>query len=464
MEKESMSPSQEVLEQLQERILGLVISTTHPEYNLRRNDRHLMVDSYPLFIVRVKNPEDIIETITLAKENNWPIAVRSGGHSTRSLGAGDQSVLIDLSDMNQIEIDLENNTAKIETGATFGEVAGALQPHGLALTAGDNATVGVGGLSQGSGIGYMVRKYGLTSDRIQSADLITADGQNIHISEDENQELFWGFRGGAGNFGIATSVEFKLHPGGEVMGGSIFYEGAHAQDLYDVVRLANEAPEELTVIVRIMSASFLPFIPENLKDKKLLAVSFCYAGDLAAGEEIVAPFRKIGKILMDTIQTQPYVNLLEAHEGKRGYVGQSAYMRSFDLEKAQVVTEIVNADSSPLSPSIGMRILGGAVARTPKEISTYAHRDKPYLIQVHTFYIAEEQAPAARRIIETAWRKMAPFSEGVDVNIIGNQGPVPLEKIYTPDTLRRLVQLKQQYDPENVFHQNLNIPPETQTE
>lgn len=251
MEKEIVLPSEETLGQLQEKILGKVLSNTHPEYNLRRNDRHLLIDSYPLFIVRVKTPEDIIETVLLAKENNWPIAIRSGGHSTRSLAAGHQCVLIDLSDMNQIEIDIENQTARIETGATFGEVAGALQPHDLALTSGDNATVGVGGICQGSGIGYMVRKYGLTSDRILSADLIMADGKKIHISEDENQELFWGFRGGAGNFGIATSVEFKLHQGGEIIGGSIFYEGAYAKDLYEVVHLANKAPEELTVMISL---------------------------------------------------------------------------------------------------------------------------------------------------------------------------------------------------------------------
>lgn len=214
MEKEMIGPSQEVVHQFQKRIQGSVLSNTHSEYDLRRNDRHLLVDSYPLLIVRVKSPEDIIETITFAKENKWPIAIRSGGHSTRSLGAGDQSVLIDLSDMNQIEIDAEKMTAKIETGATWGEVAGALQPYGLALTSGDNETVGVGGISQGSGIGYMVRKYGLTSDRILAADLITANGEKIHINENENQELFWGFRGGAGNFGVAATVEFKLHPGG----------------------------------------------------------------------------------------------------------------------------------------------------------------------------------------------------------------------------------------------------------
>lgn len=249
-----------------------------------------------------------------------------------------------------------------------------------------------------------------------------------------------------------------------MIGGSIFYEGTHAEDLYEVVRLAHEAPAELTVMVRIMSASFLPFIPEHLRDKKLLAVNFCYAGDLAAGEEAIAPFRQIGQILLDTIQTQPYVNLLEAHEGKIGYAGQSAYMRTFDLERAKAVTELVNEDSSPLSPSVGMRILGGAVAQTPAEMTTYSHRDKPYLIQLHNFYITKEQAPIAQNIIATAWKKLAPFSEGVDVNLIGNQGPVPLEKIYAPDTFRRLVKLKQQYDPENFFNQNLNIPPETQTE
>jgi FAD/FMN-containing dehydrogenase len=371
-------------------------------------------------------------------------------------------MVIDLSQMKAITIDPERRTARLEPGLTWGEVANALQPYGLALTSGDTGSVGVGGLLLGGGIGWMARKYGLTIDHVRAVELVTADGEFLRASADEHAELFWGLRGGGGNFGIATAFEVDLHPAGIVLGGAVLYEIAEAEAiLKEYARYAATAPDELTSMALLMAAPPAPFIPPAKQGMPVVAIFLCYTGDLAQGEQVVAPLRKLGTVVADVIAPIPYP-VMFAFTDEASIPGLPQYMRSLFAQTLsdELIGTIVSASSGKLSHETLMqiRILGGAMSRVPAEATAFAHRDKQVMISVFNTRLQPGNG-ASLCDAEQMWRSLCPYAEGVYVNFLADEGEQRVHEAYSPATYARLAALKAYYDPNNVFHLNQNIKP-----
>jgi FAD/FMN-containing dehydrogenase len=297
----------QALQALRMRLRGELVLPENLEYESARTVWNGGADCHPALIVRCVDASDVAASVTFAKEQGLVLSVRSGGHSPAGYGTNNGGMVIDLSQMKAISVDPERCWARLEAGLTWNEVANALQPYGLALTSGDTGTVGVGGLMLGGGIGWMVRKYGMTIDHLCAVELVTADGQSLRTSSDERPDLFWGLRGGGGNFGIATAFEVEIHQAGMVLGGAVFYEMAEAEAiLQEYARYAVAAPEELTTMALLMAAPPAPFIPPSKQGVPVVAIFICYTGDLAQGEQFIAPLRQLGTIVADVISPIPY--------------------------------------------------------------------------------------------------------------------------------------------------------------
>ena len=293
---------QEGVHNLQATLSGTLISRHDEGYENERLVWNGMIDKYPALIVRCIDATDVIAAVTFAREQGLAVAVRSGGHSFAGHSTTDGGMLIDLSPMKAITIDRRRRIARIEPGLTWGEVARAAHAYGLTLTSGDMASVGVGGLMLGGGIGWMVRKHGLAIDHLRAVELVTAEGEILRASERAHADLFWGLRGGGGNFGVATAFEVDLHPAGTVLGGAVFYEAAEAERiLQGYAHHATAAPDELSTLAMLMAAPPAPFIPQALQGRPIVAILVCYTGDLAQGERVVAPLRRLATPIADVI-------------------------------------------------------------------------------------------------------------------------------------------------------------------
>ena len=441
---------------------GELILPGDPDYEAARGIWNGSYDHHPSMIVRCTGVEDVRAAITFAREQNMAVSVRSGGHSPAGYSTNEGGMVIDLSRMKAITVDPEQRTARLEAGLTWNEVAQTLQPYGLALTSGDTGTVGVSGLLLGGGIGWMVRKYGLTLDHLRAVELVTADGQFLQASADEHADLFWGLRGGGGNFGIATAFEVDLHPAGIVLGGAVFYEMAEAEAiLREYSRYALTAPEELTTMAMLMAAPPAPFIPPAKQGSSVVAILICYTGDLAQGEQVVAPLRKLGTVVSDIVAPIPYP-VMFAFTEEAARPGFPQYVRSLFAQTLsdEAMQTIVSAARHAISPETMMqiRILGGAMSRIPADATAFAHRDKQAMISVFDTELhlgnREHQARA-----EQLWHTLSPYIEGVYVNFLMDEGEQRVHQAYPPATYARLAALKRRYDPTNLFHYNQNIVP-----
>ena len=454
--------SQQALQSLEMSLRGELILPGDAEFEAARAIWNGAYDHHPAVIVRCADTADVIAAVTFAREQNMVLSVRSGGHSVVGYGSNDDGIVIDLSGMKAISIDPAQRSARIEAGLTWNDVANALQPYGLALTSGDTGTVGVGGLLTGGGIGWMVRKYGLTIDRLRAVEVVTAEGELLRASADEHADLFWGLRGGGGNFGIATAFEVNLHPAGIVLGGAVFYELSEAEAiLKEYARYALNAPDELTSMALLMAAPPAPFIPPAKQGKPVVAIFLCYSGDLAEGGRVIAPLRTLGTVVADVISPIPYP-VMFAFTEEASMRGFPQYVRSLfaRMLSDEIVQTIVTEASSVISPETMMqiRILGGAMSRVPTEATAFAHRDKQALISVFdTTFQPDSDEHLARA--ERLWQALQPYSEGVYVNFLADEGEQRIHEAYPAATYERLVALKNRYDPTNLFHLNQNIKP-----
>ena len=441
---------------------GELIFPGDPGYEAARGVWNGAADRHPALIVRCANADDVIAAITFAREQHIEVSVRSGGHSLAGYGTNDGGLVIDLSLMKSITVDPERRIARIEPGLTWGEVASTLQPHGLALTSGDMASVGVGGLLLGGGIGWMVRKYGLALDRLRAVELVTADGEILHASADEHAELFWGLRGGGGNFGVATAFEVNLHPAGMVLGGPVFYDAADAERILRAyARYAASAPDELTTIATFMVAPPAPFIPPEKQGSAVVALLVCYTGNLTEGARVVAPLRQLATPIADVIAPMPYPAMFAlTQEGTiRGlqHAVRSLFLRTLSDEVIHTIVAEAAAIMSPLT-LVQVRVLGGAMSRVPAEATAFAHRDKQALVMATNFGPVAD-AETSRVRTEQIWQALRPYADGVYMNFLGDEGERRIHEAYPPATYARLAALKKRYDPANIFHLNQNIPP-----
>ncbi|MBV9322368.1 MAG: FAD-binding oxidoreductase [Chloroflexi bacterium] len=458
---ESTPLSGAAIRDLEAHLLGELIHPAHYDYAAARQVWNRAIDWHPALIVRAADAADVIRTIAFAREQDLPLAVRSGGHSMAGHGTVDGGVVLDLGRLQGLSIDPERRVAWAQPGLTWGQYAERANAYGLATSAGDTASVGLGGLTLGGGIGWMVRSHGLTIDNLLSVELVTADGRLLRASAEEHPDLFWGLRGGGGNFGVATAFQFRLRPAGLILGGALVYPATRAV-LRGWADYAVQAPDELTTIVFIMPAPPAPFIPPDQVGKLVALIGLCYVGDLETGQRIVEPLRRLGSpMVADLSGPMPYPAMFalteEASRPEQSAV-RSGYLHALAGDSLDAIVEHAARMPTP-GGLVQLRALGGAMARVPADATAFAHRDKRFMATV----MGSTHDPAAvdrqRAWAEGLWGVLRPSTEGVYMNFLEDEGPSRVREAYAPATFARLVAIKRQYDPTNLFRLNQNISP-----
>lgn len=438
------------------RLLGELIRPGDDTYETARLVHSKQIERFPALIVRAADAADVIRSIEFARNHDLPLAVRSGGHSIPGYGTVDDGLVLDLSGMKGLSIDPERRTVWLQPGVTSGDLAPRAQEYGLALSTGDTATVGMGGLALGGGIGLMVRKFGLAIDSLLSVEIVTADGRLIVASANQNADLFWAVRGGGGNFGIVTGFEFQLHPVGTILGGLLALPPTP-----DVLRgyaaYAPKAPDELTTIAMLMHLPPLPFIPAEAHGQLVFGVIVVYAGDLEEGQQALAPLRALATPLADMVGPMPYPEIYQLTSiGAERHTSnvRAGYMYGLSDDSIDLILEYVRRNPRPLG-FVQFRGLGGALARVPAEATAFAHRDKNLFVTVMSMGDDVED----RLWVEQLWPQLYPQTSGVYVNFLMDEGEQRVREAYSPATYERLAEIKRRYDPSNIFSLNQNIRP-----
>jgi FAD/FMN-containing dehydrogenase len=446
------------IEALRAEITGRLITPDDADYDTARALEGGGFDRRPALIVRVAHDGDITRVVRLAREAGLELAVRSGGHSTFGHGVSDGGLVIDLSAMKALDIDPAARTAWAETGLTAGEVTRAAGEHGLAVGFGDTATVGIGGITVGGGIGLLSRRYGLTIDNVLGADVVTADGSRLRVDAEHSPDLFWAIRGGGGNFGVVTRFLYRLYPVRDVVGGMLFLP-ATPDVLAGFVAAAAAAPDEVTTILNVMTAPPMPFLPPEMHGSLVAMAVVVAVGDAETGERYLAPFRALATPLADLVRPMAYPEMFAAPppEAPAAVVGRVHFMDHMDLDLARTIIEHLEASEAPMR-TVQLRVLGGAVARVPNDATAYAHRQRSIMSGVMAFTNADgrERDQAWADGLADALRQGAP---GAYVNFIADEDPARAREAYPGATWDRLVEVKRRYDPGNLFRLNLNIPP-----
>ncbi len=456
-------PAREEIAALASQLQGQVVTPGDANFEEARRV-HWVSSAAPALVVRAASTSDVAATVNFAREHSLELAVRSGGHSLAYYGIVEGGVVLDLSLMKTIELDIKTRIARLGAGLTWGEVAAALHPHGLGLSSGDNATVGVGGLGTGGGIGWFARKYGLTIDHIRSIEVVTADGQVVTASATEHPDLFWAMRGGGGNFGIATSFEVETHPAGMVYGGAIFYDAREAATVLPAyARYAATAPDELTTMALVMAAPPAPFIPPDLQGKPVVGLAVVYCGDFEEGNRVVDPLRKLGTPLVDIVGPMPYPAIFQFTDDASVY-GIRQYTRSVMVDSVDdaLLSALLTSGATDLPSEHALfqvRILGGAVKRGDASGAAFAQRDRGALVLAVVY--GYDEADTERHVVWSGrlYEAMRPFGTGAYLGFMMEDGQERIGEVYPPATLERLRQVKRRYDPTNFFHHNLNIEP-----
>ena len=408
----------------------------------------------PAIIVRPKTNADIVTAIQFAQANALKLAVRSGGHGLSGLATNDGGLVLDLSHLNAVEVlDPVRHLVRIGAGAKWGDAAEALAEHGLAISSGDTRSVGVGGLTLGGGIGWMVRKYGLTIDNLEAAEVITADGKTLRVSADEHPDLFWALRGGGGNFGVVTAFDFLAQPVQTVVHGTITYDIGETESVFKQwSAYMRAAPEELSSTLVVFPG--FPQIPPQIF---VLAV---FAGDdEAAANKAIQPLLELGVVQSQNIQTKPYHALLEEAPPRPGgltLISESGFIKTLNDDIAAAVAANFG---KPGDPMLQIRSLGGAVGRVHPDETAFAQRDSEAVFWGVKMVPSDTAPDEIQRIRQTAWESLSPFSDGAYVNFLSDVSGPSVAAAYPAATYERLAAVKAAYDPDNVFNQNHNVKP-----
>ena len=444
---------------------GELIRPEDPGYDKHRKVWNGSIDRSPAAIARCASTPEVVDAVGLARESGLPTAVKSGGHSFPGLSTCDNGIVIDLREMKGIDVDPEGGTVRVEAGVLLGELDAATQAHGLAVPAGIVTHTGVAGLTLGGGIGWLHRKYGLTIDQLLSATVVIADGEVVRASESENLELFWGLRGGGGNFGIVTEFEFRLQPlDPTVLAGPIFWP---IEDSPQVLRFYRDwiadAPDDLMTIVLHRKAPPLDFVPAELHGRLIVGVVCCWSGDLDEGERVIRPLRQFGSPVLDLCEPKPFVEHQAMFDPSFPH-GRWYYVRSCDVAELtdEVIDITVDYSSRIASPLTSFPIwqMGGAIGRVGRDETAFNGRDAG-----HTFNIAvsTEDSEGFEREREWArdfWSALEPFHQSVYVNFLMEEGEDRVQEAYGQAKYERLRALKREYDHDNLFRLNQNIRPD----
>ncbi len=448
---------------LSESLCGNVIGRGDPEYDEARKVFSGMIDRYPRLIAQCADVADVIVAVNYGREQELTVAVRGGGHNAAGLGTVEDGLVIDLSRMNSVHVDPDRRIARVEGGCTWGDVDHATHAFGLATPSGIISTTGVGGLTLGGGFGHLSRSYGLTCDNLVSADVVTADGQFLTASAEENPDLFWALRGGGGNFGVVTSFTFRLHPVDTVFGGPIFYPIERSEDVLRLYRdYIADAPEAMNAFFGFHLAPPAPFVPEHLHNIPTAVIVACHHGSLDDADRAMQPFRKEIAPLLDLTSPLPYPALNSMFDDLQPPGLQQYWKADFDRELSDEAID-VHLDFGPRVPTVPsvMHIypLNGAVNDAGNEETAFSYRDARV---AHVILVADpepEPMPAHIAWAREYWEALHPHSAGgAYINMMMEEGQDRVAASYR-ENYPRLQSVKQQYDPTNFFRVNQNIKP-----
>jgi FAD/FMN-containing dehydrogenase len=451
--------------ELQAGFRGEIVARGDSSFDEQRGVWNGSISRRPALITRCAGVADVIGAVRFGRQHGLPTAVRSGGHSFPGLSVADDALMIDLSLMKGVRVDPEARTARVQAGVLLGELDRETQAFGLAAPSGIVTHTGVAGLTLGGGIGWIMRKHGLSVDRLRSVDLVTADGDFVKASEDENAELFWGVRGGGGNFGIVTEFEFDLVPlGPTVLAGPIFWA---MEDSPEVLRFYRDwvadAPDELMTIVVHRKAPPLPFVPQDLHGKPVVMVVCCWVGDLEEGERFIKPLREFGSPVADVCTPKPFLTH-QAMFDPSFPPGRWYYMRSCDVdgltdELIDITAEHSLKIGSPLTSFPIWQMGGGAVSRVRDDETAFNGRQVGFTYNITCSTEASDGFDEEREWVRNFWSALEPWHTTVYVNFLMDEGEDRIRQAYGAEKYDRLKALKQKYDPDNFFRLNQNIPP-----
>ncbi|HEY3724792.1 MAG TPA: FAD-binding oxidoreductase [Acidimicrobiia bacterium] len=444
---------------------GELISPESDGYDAARAVFNGMIDRYPALIARCADPDDVAAAVRLAGGQALEVSVYGGGHGVTGSAVCDAGIVVDLRALKGITVDPEAKTVRAEGGVTWGELDAATQEHGLAVTGGRVTTTGIAGLTLGSGSGWLERKLGFVCDNLIAAEVVTADGEQVVASETENADLFWGLRGGGGNFGIVTAFHLRLHEiGPMVFGGMLMYPAAMGNDLLRFYRdFMEAAPDEVCGGLAFVTAPPEEFVPEPVRGQPVIGVVCLYAGPMEDAEAAFRPLREFGPPGVDLTGPMPYVAVQQLLEGSNPHGLQNYWTADFLGELPdEAIDALVEIATKPVSPMSDVIVVpgGGAVARVDDEATAFGQRNAPWNIH----YLSMWVDPADTELNIAHTRKLAatmkPWTTGrVYLNYIGDEGAGRVEAAFGPEKYARLQALKAKWDPGNLFHHNQNIQP-----
>ena len=457
------APTAISIPQLRKDFKDRVLAPGDTDYDKARTVFYGGVDKHPAVIIRVADANDVSRVVNLARESGLELAIRSGGHSTAGHSVSEGGIVLDLSNMKELQIDPESRTAWAETGLTAGELTAAAGAHGLAVGFGDTGSVGIGGITLGGGVGYLVRKYGLTIDSLLAAEVVTADGQIRHVDEQTHPDLFWAIRGGGGNFGVITRFKFQLHELPNVVGGMLILP-ATPDTIAGFIAESEAAPEELSGIGNVMSAPPMPFLPAEAHGKLIIMAFLVYAGEAEAGERALAPFRALATPFADMLKPMSYPEIYPPEEGGEYHpvaAARTMFVDTIDRSIAEMILNRLQSSSASMAVA-QLRVLGGAMARVPVDATAFGHRKSKIMVNIAALYQNPEERATHEAWVADFASALMQDDSGAYVNFLADEGEERIRAAYPGSTWDRLAEVKARYDPTNLFRLNQNIQPATE--
>ena len=444
---------------------GPVIAPGEPGYEDSRTVWNAMIDQKPALVARCVGTSDVITAVKFAHERNLLLCIKGGGHNIAGLAVADGALLLDLSLMRGVWVDTDNKIAHAQGGCLLGDVDRETQLHGLAAVLGFVSQTGIAGLTLGGGFGYLTRRWGYTSDNVVGMDLVTAEGNLVRASADENADLFWGLQGGGGNFGVVVGIDYNLYPvGPEIVGGVVAWPASEAAGVLELYRkLSAEAPEELTLVTLMRPAPPAPWLPADWHGKPIIGILACYSADPAEGEKLVAPIKAHGSPIGDILIRRPYAQLQSLLDGTqpkgRRYYWKSEYLPEITPELCERAMDHASKIPSPHSAVIFFQ-LGGALNELDNDHSPAGNRDARWVLNIAGSW---EQAGDDSTNVEwarTTWNDMKRFGTGGNyINFLTQDETPDRIEAALGNALQRLGEVKRKWDPDNFFRTNRNIKP-----
>ncbi len=454
----------EKAKELQPEFNGKIILQNEAGYDDARAIWNGIFDKKPAIIFQCKDTGDVVRAVKFGRDENMLVAIKGGGHNSAGTATCDDGIMIDLSLMQEVEVNNNTNTVKVQGGSLLGAVDAETQKFGLAVSSGIVSHTGVGGLTLGGGFGWISRKYGLSVDNLICAEIVTADGRVVLANATENPDLFWAIRGGGGNFGVVTTFEFQAAKiGTEVLSGPIV---KRFEDMKEYIQFHREyvrtMPDEMTIWMVIRHAPPLPFLPENVHGKLVVLLPFVWLGDPQEGQKLIQPIRDFGETLGDGSGMNPWTGWQSAFDGLVSH-GARNYWKSHHIkELSDECIHLINQYALSM-PSMECEIfiphMEGAPSRIEPDATAFPHRSTPFVLNIHTRWQNPALDEKAIQWAQDFHKATEPYSQGVYVNFLSDEGTDRVKQAYTKDVWSRLVECKRKWDPDNFFRLNQNISP-----